>query len=339
MAAFSILPHLHLDRVLDVYEEALARHLELKDAVMEAPELLAGLYGRPFSAVEPAARGPNRTFKVHTGGDPLYLRLYRREGRSRAEIEAEVAALLATDSIAARPVPLAGGGYVCRCPFEGAMRFAVLFTEAPGAPPEPTAGNLRRIASELARLHDQMRQAYPVGRPFEPETIITSACASLEALGEAFHPVISRITELRPDICARLHGAGAVRGVCHGDIWVGNVHVLGERTTFFDFDECFDGPLVADVARFLASVWERDHEDFPMAAEAICAGYGAARLPLEDWRLMPTLCQLDAINSIGFLATYCALEPSSWEECRASTLKHLADWAPDGRASAILRSL
>lgn len=94
------------------------------------------------------------------------------------------------------------------------------------------------------------------------------------------------------------------------------------------------------MARFLVSVWERDHEDFPLAAEAICDDYGVARLPLEDWRLVPALGQLDAIRSIGFLATYCTLEPPSLrEECRVNTLQFLADWAPDGRASAILRSL
>lgn len=305
-----------------------------------SPELLAGLYGRPFSSVESAARGVNRTFRARTEGDPLYLRLYRQEGRSRAEIEAEIAALLATGGNAAQPVPLVDGGYVFLYPFEGSPRFAVLFTEAPGAAPEPTADNLRRIASELAQLHDHMRQAYPVGRPFEPETIITSACASLDALGEGFGPIRRRIAELRPDICGRLHGAGAVRGVCHGDVWVGNVHFLGKRTTFFDFDECFDRPLIADVARLLASVWARKHEDFPLAAEAIRAGYGMARLPLEDWRSLPALGQLDAINVIGFLATYCTLEPPSlWEECRADTFQLLADWAPDGGASAILRSL
>jgi len=36
MAEFSILPHRHLDIVLDIYDAALARHLQLKDGAMEA---------------------------------------------------------------------------------------------------------------------------------------------------------------------------------------------------------------------------------------------------------------------------------------------------------------
>ena len=304
-----------------------------------SPELLAGLYNRPFLSVESAMRGVNQTFRARTEDGVFYLRLYREVGRSRAEIEAELLALLSTSGNAAKPVALADGGHVFCCPFQGSTRLAVLFTEAPGAKPETTPDYLRQIAAELARLHDRLRRLYPIGRPFEPEAIITHACASLEALGEAFLPIGHHITGLRPGICDRLRSASAVQGVCHGDVWVGNVHLLGSQTTFFDFDECFDGPLIADVARLLASVWEGDAAAFTASAEAICAGYGAACFrPLEeDWSLVPALGQLDAINRIGFLAAYCTLEPHHWAGCRALTIQHLADWSSDGEASRILR--
>ena len=305
-----------------------------------SPELLADLYGRPFLSVESAVPGVNRTFRVRTASGAFYLRLYRKVGRSRAEIEGEIMALLAAGGNAAKPVALTTGDYVFQCPFEADSRFAVLFTEAPGAKPEPTPGNLRQIASELALLHERLRRVYPIGRPFPPETVITEACASLAALGQAFLPISDHIAELRSGICTRLQAADAAHGVCHGDVWVGNVHLLGDQTTFFDFDECFDGPIVADVARLLASIWEGDAVSFSASVEAVNAGYVASgsTLGAQDWQLAPALGQLDAISRIGFLAAYCVLEPPLWEDCLARTMQALADWSPDGTASKILHS-
>src|SRR5262245_13011719 len=110
-----------------------------------SPELLAGLYGRPVLSIETAMPGVNQTFKVRTASGIFYLRLYRKVGRSRAEIESEIRALLAAGGNAAKPVALTAGGYVFQYSFEADSRFAVLFAEAPGAKPKPTPGNLRQI--------------------------------------------------------------------------------------------------------------------------------------------------------------------------------------------------
>jgi Ser/Thr protein kinase RdoA (MazF antagonist) len=121
-------------------------------------------------------RGPNQTFRARTQDGVFYLRLYREVGRSRAEIEAELLALLSTGGNAAKPVTLADGGHVFQCPFQGSTRFAVLFTEALGAKPEPTPDNLRQIAAELARLHDRLRRVYP--RRSRRVTVSTSPVVS-----------------------------------------------------------------------------------------------------------------------------------------------------------------
>src|SRR5262245_26247441 len=95
-----------------------------------SPELLASLSGLPFLSGESAMPGVNRTFEVRTASAAFYLRLYRQVGRSRAEIEGEIIALLAAGANAAQPVALTSGDYVFRCPFEGDSRFAALFTAA-----------------------------------------------------------------------------------------------------------------------------------------------------------------------------------------------------------------
>ena len=86
MAEFSIIPHHHLDRVLDTYDDALARHLELKEGALE---VLSGLRQLGFSVVV-VSEGPHdaqETTLARLGLAPYVDLLITsgQEGRSKRE--------------------------------------------------------------------------------------------------------------------------------------------------------------------------------------------------------------------------------------------------------------
>ena len=302
--------------------------------------LLASLYGRSVHSLTLVINGVNKTFRIETDCGNCFLRLYRRVGRSRADIDAELMAIAAARFGVAKPIALAGGGYVFCYGFEGAERQAVLFEEARGNQPAATPESVGRIASELAGLHQRMLCAHPIGRPLAPECRFEQTSAALAALGADFHSLRKEVTGMRSSVCGALQSHAAAQGVCHGDIWPGNVHLAGDRVTFFDFDDCFDGPLVADVARLLGYLWIAQPAQFELLATIVVEGY-RHHLPLStgNWQLMPPLAQLEEIASVGFLARYCSLEPALWAEAQARTMQTLDDWSPNGKAAKVMTAV
>ncbi|MBT6146685.1 MAG: phosphotransferase, partial [Gemmatimonadetes bacterium] len=78
--------------------------------------------------------GCNDTYRVRTGGQTLYLRVYHHGWRSRRQIEAEVEML---DFLSHREQPVSApvrrrdGRFLTRVSSPEGQRYSVLFTEAP----------------------------------------------------------------------------------------------------------------------------------------------------------------------------------------------------------------
>ncbi|MGF1621704.1 MAG: phosphotransferase [Rhodomicrobiaceae bacterium] len=291
-------------------------------------------------------QGANITLKIDTGPDSFYLRLYREKGRSRAEIDAEIGALLtfrpAGQVYVSTPVQTRGGDHVFSCDHEQRRRWAALFTAAPGSLPEGDAASLSRLGEAVGVLHEQMAPASPVGRPFDPARTVSRTVETIASLGPGLRAADRGIAEAGAASIAELDACGALRvGFCHGDVWLGkNVHFLGQRVTFFDFDECVDGPLSVDLMTPIMGLWYAGLVDFPAQSRVFLDAYAAVRpLPANDIMAIPPLARLYEIGLLGFLAGSGTLEPYDWEMALDYFERRMEEWRPGGAAATAIYEL
>jgi Ser/Thr protein kinase RdoA (MazF antagonist) len=310
-----------------------------------SPTALIDLYEISFRSLKLVNNGINVTFNISGDRSDFFLRLYRCNRRSRAEIDGEIAALVAFMPVhevyVAKPLKLKAGGYVFSCSYNEETRFACLFTAARGRQAESTTGDMRQLGAALAVVHRQLSPTLACGRPFLPGEVIDETARHLTWRGTQFRHLCRKIRHIGMTFDANLtRHAGLRRGFCHGDAWSGNVHLSGPRTTFFDFDDCFDGPLVADLAPQIAWLWHAARPEFPLLVKVLLDAYTSLS-PLRDADIaaIPSLVQLHEIGSIAFLAKYCSLEPSMWAECLERSARMLDDWSPGGAASAYFAPL
>ena len=307
--------------------------------------LLGRQYGLSVRSVELVSVAMNITMRVDADAGEFYLRLYRERGRTRSQIDAEIRALLAfeptQDVHVAKPQALRGGGHVFSAGHDGHERWAALFAAAPGSPPGWATAQLRQLGRALGVLHRQMARAYPAGRPFDPAAIVSEAAGDIAALGAKFRRTAALALKVGASAIAELDAAGGQlhRGLCHGDLWLGkNVHFDGGRTTFYDFDDCFDGPLAADLATFVAGLWYADLSDFPAQLRIALDAYAAAQpVRPRDIIAIPALIRLHEIRMLGFLARIRALGPDSGHGLVELFERRCAEWGRNGIATAIMR--
>lgn len=309
-----------------------------------SPEKMTSLYGLTLRSVELANPGINVTFRVCASVGEFYLRLYRVKGRTRKQMEGEIDALLtfrpAYEVHVSKPQTLRTGGCIFHCQYQEQPRLACLFTSARGRQPTNTAGDMRQLGAALAVMHRQTA-ATTCGRSFLPGRVIANSVRHLAQRGPEFRPLCARAQLIGATIEAKLRVHGPLReGFCHGDAWCGNVRFAGPKTTFFDFDDCFDGPLVADLVPQIAWLWHSSRSDFPDLVRIFLDSYASiAGLSNADLMVIPALAQLQEMYSMAFLARYCSLEPVMWAECLARSTRMLDDWSPGGAASSYIAPL
>jgi Ser/Thr protein kinase RdoA (MazF antagonist) len=313
--------------------------------VNKLENMLTDVFGFSLRSPEVVSRGVNITFRLSADRGKFYLRLYGGRGRGREQIAGEIAALLAfrpADEVyVARPQMQRTGGYILDCPYNGEPRFACLFGAAAGREAQNNAGDMRQFGVALAVMHRQMDASLTSGRPFQPAEVIDEALRHLPQRSVQFSHLCRKIRHIGIMIDASMGGHSALRrGLCHGDAWAGNVRISGPKTTFFDFDNCFDGPLIADLVPQIAWLWHAVRPEFPVLARILLDAY-ASILPLSDSEVaaIPLMVQLHEICSIAFLAKHCFLEPAIWAECLDRSARMLDDWSPGGAANAYIAPL
>ncbi len=308
--------------------------------------LLGRHYGVSVRWVELVNVGVNATMRVDADIGEFYLRLYRTRGRTRRDIDAELTALLAFEPVAdvhvAKPQMLrsGGAGYRFACVYEGRKRWAVLFAAAPGFAPTGGTGELRQLGAALGILHRQMTLGPPAPRRFDAVATISITAENIAKLGPDHHAAVTSVREIGTELCAALREGARLRwGFCHGDVWLGkNLHFDGRRTTFFDFDDCFNGPLAADLATLIAGLWYADLSDFRAQLRIALDAYTAVlRLAQHDLMSIPALIRLHEIRMLGFLARCRPFEANSWNDVLELFRQRCAEWGPDGIATAAIR--
>ncbi|MEI9425986.1 phosphotransferase, partial [Mesorhizobium sp. Cs1299R1N1] len=100
-------------------------------------------------------------------------------------------------------------------------------------------------------------------------------------------------------------------GFCHGDVRQANMRILGERVTFFDFDDCGHGPQWLDVAAMAFWLEVLPHDDPGRLWRAFLGGYGLVESePLSLF--VRWLIAEHQLRTVRFLFDYCELDAALW---------------------------
>jgi Ser/Thr protein kinase RdoA (MazF antagonist) len=212
----------------------------------------------------------NDVYRVDAGRRRCYLRVYRHDWRTRAEIESELQLVLDLHA-AGVPVALPGkrrdGSYVTSLQTAEGGRFGVLWEEAAGASVRDItvehARHYGRLAASLHAAADRQDRRYArfdldphhlIDEPLGHIRAVFGECAAelaeLERVAERVRARIAALPRSAPDF-----------GICHGDLHPGNARFDASGTpTLFDFDCCGYGWRAHDLAVFH---WNIDLERRP----------------------------------------------------------------------------
>jgi Ser/Thr protein kinase RdoA (MazF antagonist) len=245
-------------------------------------------------------QGLNDTYLVETAdssqaNSSAYLRIYRHNWRSQAQIEAEVAILnecnVAGLPVSA-PVPQRDGRFLTPILAAEGTRYAVLFAAAPGQShinPTPeqsralgqVTGQMHNLFDSLPTQYDRLAMdvTYFVKRPF----------ANIQNIFGHLPQEMSLLTDVAQTLTTSFTNLSATNvdyGLCHGDLHTGNAHFLDDSPTFFDFDCLGYGYRAYDLATFCWSrlLFEPDEAKQEACWRAFLTGYEAER-PLHPTTL------------------------------------------------------
>ncbi len=272
---------------------------------------LADLYGFTAAVEKMKVSTENALYKVFAGEHDYILKLFKVSGNYRSSRVAEHTAYeerLVT-LLKARGVPTPG---VIRAregedaAIEG--HSALLFERIPGTVRQRPEYPLETICAALAQIHRVQRE-----QPFDLEAafLFDDVCMIWLPLFEEY----LRKTDLEPEIAlafdklapsAERYFPGENRAAlfacspsvhCHGDVTPKNVIVVGENDArFFDFNNAFHGPRMADVidGAFEFSLAEKyiHLADFARF-DAFVSGYDASdSLAAEEMEDLPRWIEL-----------------------------------------------
>ena len=290
---------------------------------MDARGLAAAsrFWGRRFTRVAEVRRSANVTLRLAEarpgGGERFcWLRLCRHPATSGADLDFEMRVLRALASgpglAAVRPLAGRGGRLRTRLPWDGTMRHACLFEDAPGREMLHCPNDVRRFGRALAALHDALSAAAVVpARRIEAGAACHRAASWLRRAEQA--AIADDAGRAAPMLRGALAEARPGVGLCHGDARLGNALLDGERVTFLDFEDCATGPLALDLATM--AVWLRLEAGAEALWAALLDGYCSRRaLSGGDLAALPALAALVEIRMAADLARFWSMTPAVWGE-------------------------
>ena len=277
---------------------------------------LSRRYGRQFTSVSLVVDGVNRTYRISAGQDFFYLRLYAFTGDQTA------ISLLRysfwSSSRCCRMLPSHGRSHHCT-----ALTYSCwIFRENAGAHVCLLVDARELIVSlqdmalfgiGLGKLHAAfLSGSIPPGRVIAPMSICSESIEVLRSfqLGEILAQMIE--ADCRP-VLESVDQLDLPRGICHGDAWMANARISGDKIAFFDFDDCGVGPLMIDLGTQAWHLMNDDDVDADAMLLSLLAGYDTVRTLRADERaVLPTFIALAEIRSLLFLAKYCRLTKEMW---------------------------
>jgi Ser/Thr protein kinase RdoA (MazF antagonist) len=206
--------------------------------------------------------GLNDTYAVTAGSANYILRVYRHGWRTKAQIQAELEMLtfLRQHKLpVSYPIKRKDDSFLTRIAAPEGVRYAALFTHAPGQPIELNRTNSRSYGELLARIHvcldqrDEDPRRFHLDLGYLVDDSLGHVTPHLQHRRDDLDFLVNVGTELKSSLQGLLPLTRPEYGCCHGDHYGGNVHV-DERggMTVFDFDCYGYGWRAYDLAVFLA---------------------------------------------------------------------------------------
>jgi Ser/Thr protein kinase RdoA (MazF antagonist) len=202
--------------------------------------------------------GLNDTFEVSTKANRFILRIYRAGWRTIADIlyEFDILRHLDRRGVAVSvPVARRDGAYLQEVQAPEGIRFAALFTYAPGKPQDLNEETARVYGASAAVIHNESTDFRSPNPRFDLdlEHLITAPVHNiLPLLADRTDDQadLQRMADALRDGVGRLPLDQLEAGFCHGDFHGGNAHMNDKAITFFDFDCCGPGWRAYDLAVF-----------------------------------------------------------------------------------------
>jgi Ser/Thr protein kinase RdoA (MazF antagonist) len=207
--------------------------------------------------------GLNDTFLVDTQCNKYILRIYRKDWRSLDEIfyELEVLQYLDCRGVSVSiPIARKDGDYVGKIDAPEGLRYAVLFTYAPGkqfaykeTEQEQEAYLYGKIAAKIHTATDSFQTDYQ-RFSLDSDNLLDAHLRSIQPFLSHRPEDWNYLTTLAgklTKIVKNLPANSLDMGFCHGDFHCGNSHFQSDGAlTFFDFDCCGIGYRSYDIAVF-----------------------------------------------------------------------------------------
>ena len=207
--------------------------------------------------------GFNDTFRVTTKSETYYLRAYRKEWRTLADIQFELDVLnhLKRKGFpAARPVPYQDGNFFCPVSAPEGTRYLSLFTECSGPEisyDEEPQNMADRYGQAVAQMHNSLDDFKSTHLRFRKDithfidTPIKHVEPFLNYRSQDWDYFKSLAYTLRKKLLD-LPVSELEQGVCHGDLQGYHAKVAPDgKLTFYDFDCGGYGYRAYDLAVFL----------------------------------------------------------------------------------------
>ena len=276
-------------------------HFPLNNSIL-AGQALAERVLSKFSLPAPARcyflnPGLNDTYAVTAGSSQYILRVYRHGWRTKAEIQAELEMLtyLRRHKLpVSYPIKRKDRSILTRIAAPEGVRYAALFSYAPGQPMELNARNSRAYGELLARMHRCLDQCDEDHRRFHLDLgyLVDDSLRYVTPCLEHRRKDLDFLMKIGSELKSRLDGFLPLTrpeyGCCHGDHYGGNVHVEEQGgMTVFDFDCYGYGWRAYDLAVFLAKNAQVDGTTRSGRAKSnrrwnsYLEGYSSTRQPSE----------------------------------------------------------
>lgn len=187
------------------------------------------------------------------------LRVYRRDWRSRSEIDFELEALLylhQKGAHVAAPVARKTGGFITSILAPEGERYVIITQYAKGTVLRfDNAKDAVMFGQAAADIHDCSSGFRPISSRYQLDLnhLLTEPLANIKPYLAHRSADWEFLSKLVPEISNLIKSVGTDKldyGFCHGDFHGENAHESGGTVTHFDFDCCGFGWRVYDLATF-----------------------------------------------------------------------------------------
>ena len=266
-------------------------------------------------------RGINDTYRVLTEGKIYWLKVYRAGFHTRGEVQSEVDLLLHLMRVCVRacvPLPRVDGEYVCEFETATGPRYGVLYQTAGTS--EFKNENAGQLGEYIAQMHSALDELPPIDRPrLDCARYIDGSMPYIREFARVHGFDLPFVEELAARTRAALAGLPEDKpafGLCHGDIYVGNLRLdEAGNPVLFDFDFSGYGWRACDVAmyayNFSLGADPAQLEARARRFEAFMEGYSRMRaMPESELRTIPWFVPFRRIFNLGTL--YLRLLADTW---------------------------